>query len=124
MLNCKRRVKKYLVVDVLKKVVVIKIVIKFSYFLKEKSVLKERRSGLQLFVISGQSLIIDVVVFFKEVFFGFVVEMNKGFSSLGVLFKVKSDVNCDDNVFVFFDFESDDYGGGLDKEFEEFVYKK
>lgn len=65
-----------------------------------------------------------MVVFFKEVFFGFVVEMNKGFSSLGVLFKVKNDVKGDVNFFVFFDFELDDYDCGLDKEFEEFVCKK
>ena len=48
----------------------------------------------------------------KKAFFGLALEMNKGFSSLGALLKVKNDA------------ESDDHDSGSDKESEEPARKK
>ena len=50
--------------------------------------------------------------------------MNKGFSSLGALLKVKNDAKGDDNAPEFSDPESDDHDSGSDKESEEPARKK
>ena len=60
----------------------------------------------------------------KEAFDGLVLEMNKGFSSLSALLKVKNDAKGDDNAPEFSDPESDDHDSGSDKESEEPARKK
>ena len=60
----------------------------------------------------------------KEAFSGLAVEMNKGFSSLGALLKVKNDAKGDDNASVLSDSESDDHDCGSDKDSEEPARKK
>ena len=60
----------------------------------------------------------------KEAFAGLALEMNKGFSSLGALLKVKNDAKGGDNAPEFSDPESDDHDSGSDKESEEPTRKK
>ena len=55
----------------------------------------------------------------KGAFSGLAVEMNKGFSSLDALPKVKYDAKGDDNASALSDSESDDRDCGSDKESEE-----
>ena len=50
--------------------------------------------------------------------------MNKGFSSVGALLKVKNDAKGDDNAPEISDPESDDHDNGSDKESEEPARKK
>ena len=65
-----------------------------------------------------------MAVLLKEAFFGLAVEMNKGFSSLGALLKVKNDAKGDDNAPALSDPELDDHDSGSDKESEEPAHKK
>ena len=60
----------------------------------------------------------------KEAFPGLAVEMNKGFSGLGALLRIKNDAKGDDNAPALSDPESDDYSGGSDEEPEEPSLKK
>ena len=93
---------------------VTKTVTKPSHSSKGKSAPNERRtcSGLQQFATPGQSSTKDVAALLKKAFFGLALEMNKGFSSLGALLKVKNDA------------ESDYHDSGSDKESEEPARKK
>ena len=50
--------------------------------------------------------------------------MNKGFSSLGALLKVKKNAKGDDNAHALSDPELDDHDSGSDKESEEPAHKK
>ncbi|KAK2557513.1 Pol polyprotein [Acropora cervicornis] len=112
--------------DASKKAVVAKTAIKLSHSAKRKSAPNERRtgSGLQQSATPGQSCTTDVAALLKEAFAGLALEMNKGFSSLGALLKVKNDAKGDDNAPEFSDPESDDHDSGSDKESEEPARKK
>ena len=112
--------------DASKKAVVAKTAIKLSHSAKGKSMPNERctGSGLQQSATPGQSSTTDVAALLKEAFAGLAVEMNKGFSSLGALLKVKNDAKGDDNAPEFSDPESDDHDSGSDKESEEPARKK
>lgn len=112
--------------DASKKAVVAKTAIKLSHSAKGKSAPNERRTGngLQQSATPGQSSTTDVAALLKEAFAGLAVEMNKGFSSLGALLKVKNDAKGDDNAPEFSDPESDDHDSGSDKESEEPARKK
>ena len=46
--------------------------------------------------------------------------MNKGFSSLGALLKLKNDAKVIDNASALSDSDSDDHDSGSDKESEDF----
>ena len=50
--------------------------------------------------------------------------MNKGFSSLGALLKLKNDAKIIDNASALSDSDSDDHDSGSDKEAEEPARKK
>jgi len=65
-----------------------------------------------------------VAALLKEAFSGLAVEMNKVFSSLGTLLKVKNDAKGDDNAPALSDPKSDDSGSESDKEPEEPARKK
>ena len=112
--------------DPSKKTVVTETVTKPSHSSKGKSAPKERLtgSGLQQSATPGQSSTTDVAALLKEAFSGLAVEMNKGFSSLGALLKVKNDAKGDDNASVLSDSESDDHDCGSDKDSEEPARKK
>ena len=112
--------------DASKKVVVTKTVTKPRHSSKGKSAPHERRtgSGLQQSATPGPSSTTDVAALLKEAFSGLALEMNKGFSSLGALLKVKNDAKGDDNAPTLSDFESDDHDSGSDKESEEPARKK
>ena len=112
--------------DASKKEVVAKTAIRLSHSAIGKSAPNERRtgSGLQQSATPGQSSTTDVAALLKEAFAGLAVEMNKGFSSLGALLKVKNDAKGNDNAPEFSDLESDDHDSGSDKESEEPARKK
>ena len=77
--------------DALNKAVVTETVTKLSYSSKGKSAPKERCTGscLQQSATPSPSSTTDVAALLKEAFSGLAVELNKGFSSLGTLLKVK-----------------------------------
>ena len=62
----------------------------------------------------------------REAFSDLDVQINKGFSSLGELLKVKNYATWDDNTSAISDYESDDHlhGGGSEREFDEPACKK
>jgi len=77
--------------DASKKAVVTKTVTKPSHSSTEKSAQKERLtgSGVQQSATPGQSSTTYVAALLKEAFSSLAVEINKGFSTLGALLKVK-----------------------------------
>ena len=104
--------------DALNKAVVSETVTKLSYSSKGKSAPKERctctGSHLQQSATLGQSSTTDVAALLKEAFSGQAVELNKEFSSLGALLKIKNDAKGDDNAPTLSDPESDDHDSGSD----------
>jgi len=90
--------------------------------LKGKSAPKERRSDLQQSATPAQSSTTEVAALPREAFSGFVLQMNKGFSSLGA--SPKNDAKGDDKAPALSNPESNNNGSGQRKNLRNPLVRK